>query len=67
MRGQRPFEGAKKEKIPDSNLMIYPAGVDGRAGFMWNISRTSGSCQGRLRDHVLQEALLWLCTHGVMD
>ena len=45
MRGQRPFEGAKNEKTPDSNLMICPAGVDDRAVFMWNIAGTYGNCQ----------------------
>lgn len=45
MRGRRPFERAKNEKTPDSNLMICRAVVDGRAVFMWNISGTLVLCQ----------------------
>lgn len=45
MRGRRPFEGAKNEKTPDSNLMICRAGEECRAVFMWNIAGTYAVCQ----------------------
>ena len=47
MRGGRPFEGAKNEKTPDSNLMICRARVGDRAIFMWNIAGTLAVCQVR--------------------
>jgi len=46
MRGRGPFEGAKNENTPDSNLMICPAGVAGGAIFMRNIAGTLVVCQG---------------------